>query len=165
MIIDILERSELFGGLSTSHLEKVSSLCRSGSYRQNVMIFKEGDEATEFYILTDGRVALEMDIHPVADRPAIPTALEVCTKGEPLGWSALVEPYIYTMSARCLTNCTVLALKGDRFRKVMDDDVGLGYELMKRLSQVISLRLTHTRLRITSGVGLALLGRELGLSE
>ncbi len=69
------------------------------------------------------------------------------------------------MSARCITNCTVLALKGDLFRKVMDDDVDLGYELMKRLSQVISLRLTHTRLRITSGLGLALLGRELGLSE
>ena len=66
---------------------------------------------------------------------------------------------------KVLPNCTVLALKGDLFRKVMDDDVDLGYELMKRLSQVISLRLTHTRLRITSGLGLALLGRELGLSE
>ena len=164
-MISILERSELFGGLSTSYLEKVSNLCRSESYRQNMTIFKEGDEATELYMLTDGRVALEIDIRPVADRPAIPTALEVCTKGEPIGWSALVAPYIYTMSARCITNCTVLALKGDLFRKVMDDDVGLGYELMKRLSQVISLRLTHTRLRITSGLGLALLGRELGLSE
>ena len=164
-MISILERSELFGGLSTSYLEKVSTLCRSESYRQNVMIFKEGDEATELYMLTDGRVALEIDIRPVADRPAIPTALEVCTKGEPIGWSALIAPHIYTMSARCITNCTVLALKGDLFRKVMDDDVGLGYELMKRLSQVISLRLTHTRLRVTSGLGLALLGRELGLSE
>jgi CRP-like cAMP-binding protein len=164
-MISILERSELFGGLSASYLEKVSNLCRSESYRQNMMIFKEGDEATELYMLTDGRVALEIDIRPVADRPAIPTALEVCTKGEPIGWSALVAPYIYTMSARCITNCTVLALKGDLFRKVMDDDVGLGYELMKRLSQVISLRLTNARLRITSGLGLALLGTELGLSE
>jgi CRP-like cAMP-binding protein len=125
-------------------------------------IFKEGDEATELYILTEGRVALEMDIRPVPDRPAIPTAVDVITKGESLGWSALVEPYVYTLSARCLTNCQVLALKGEMLRNVMADDRDLGYELMKRLAKLISLRLTYTRLRLTSGLGLVLLGREIG---
>ena len=164
-MIDTLRSSELFGGLSTSPLEKVAALCRSGSYRQNEMIFKEGDEATEIYVLLDGRVALEMEVRLVANRPAIPTAVEVCTKGETLGWSALVEPYTYTLSARCITNCTVLAVKGDMLRKLMADDVGLGYELLKRLTQVISLRLMETRLRLTSGLGMVVLGRELGESE
>ncbi len=82
-MISILERSELFGGLSTSYLEKVSNLCRSESYRQNMMIFKEGDEATELYMLTDGRVALEIDIRPVADRPAILLRLRCAPKVSP----------------------------------------------------------------------------------
>lgn len=165
MVVDTLESSEIFGGLARSHLEKIAALCRSGSYRQNEIIFKEGDEATEIYVLSDGRVALEMEVRPVANRPAIPTAVEVCTKGETLGWSTLVEPYTYTLSARCITNCRVLAVKGDMLRKLMADDTGLGYELLKRLTQVISLRLAETRLRLTSGLGLVLLGRELGVSE
>ncbi|MBE0415889.1 MAG: cyclic nucleotide-binding domain-containing protein [Dehalococcoidia bacterium] len=164
-MIDTLKSSELFGGLSTSHLEKVAALCRSGSYRQNEMIFKEGDEATEIYVLTDGRVALEMEVRPVTNRPPIPTAVGVCTKGETLGWSALVEPYVYTLSTRCMTNCTVLVVKGDMLRKLMDNDVGLGYELVNRLAKVISRRLTETRLRLISGLGLIMLGRELGVSE
>jgi len=164
-IIDTLKSSELFGGLEAHHLEKVGNLCRGGSYREGEMMFKEGDEATEFYVLTEGRVALEMEVRPVPNRPAIPTAVEVVSKGESFGWSAVVEPYVYTLSARCMTNCTVLAIKGDVLRKVMADDAGLGFELMKRLAQLIALRLTHTRLRLTSGLGLILLGKELGAAE
>ncbi|GAI54829.1 unnamed protein product [marine sediment metagenome] len=126
---------------------------------------KEGDEATELYVLTDGRVALEMEVRPVPDRPAIPTAVEVVSKGEGFGWSSLVEPHIYTLSARCMTNCTVLAIKGDVLRKTIADDPGLGYELMKRVARLISLRLAHTRLRLISGLGLTLLGKELGATE
>jgi len=164
-IIDTLKSSELFGSLETGHLEKVSALCRGNSYHEGMMIFKEGDEATELYVLTDGKVALDMEVRPVPDRPGIPTSVEVVTRGESFGWSALVEPYGYTLSARCMTNCTVLAIKGDMLRKLMADDVGLGFELMKRLSKLISLRLAHTRLRLTSGLGLILLGKEAGASE
>lgn len=164
-IIDELKSSELFEGLEKSHLEKVSPLCRGGSYQQGTIIFKEGDKAEELYILTNGRVALEMELRPVPNRPAIPTALEVVTKGECFGWSALVEPYVYTLSARCMTNCTVLAIKGDLLRKAMADDPGLGYEAMKGLSKLIAFRLMYTRLRLTSGIGLVLLGKELGAFE
>jgi len=164
-LIDTLKSSEFFGGLETGHLEKVANLCRGSSYREGEMIFKEGDEAKETYVLVDGRVALEMEVRPVPSRPGIPTAVEVVTEGETLGWSALVEPYVYTLSARCMTNCSVLAIKGDMLRKVMADDAGLGYELMKRLTKIIALRLMHTRLRLTSGMGLVLLSKELGASE
>ncbi len=163
VLIDTLKVFEFFEGLETSHLEKLGDLCRGGSYRQGEMIFKEGDEATELYVLTDGRVALEMEVRPVPDRPAIPTAVEVVTKGEVFGWSAVVEPYIYTFSVRCMTSCTVLAIKGDMLRKVMANDAGLGFELMKRLARLISLRLRYTRLRLTNGLGLVLQDRELGV--
>ena len=53
-IIETLKNSELFADLEAGQLEKVSSLCRGGSYRQGKTIFNEGDEATELYILTDG---------------------------------------------------------------------------------------------------------------
>jgi len=161
-IIETLRSSQLFKGLEVRHLEKVSALCRGASYREGEIICKEGDEAQEFYILTEGRVVLEMGVRPVQDRPAIPTAVEVVTEGESFGWSALVEPFKYTLSVRCLTNCTMLAIKSDILNKAMSDDTELGFELMKHVSQLISQRLLHTRLRLTSGLGLVLLGKEIG---
>ena len=160
-IVDTLSESELFGDLDRSHLEKLAPLCRGYSYSHGTTIFNEGEEATELYILTDGRVSLDMDLHPVADRPSIPTALEVITKGEGLGWSALVEPYVYMLSARCMSNCTTLAIKGELLRNILADDTSMGYEVMKKLAQVIALRLTHTRLRLVSGLGIALLAKEV----
>lgn len=50
-------------------------------------------------------------------------------------------------------------------RRAMADDTGLGYEVMKRLAQLISLRLMDTRLRLTSGLDIVLLGKELEVSE
>jgi CRP-like cAMP-binding protein len=130
-----------------------------------VMIFNAGNEATDLYVLTDGRVALEIEVRPVPDRPAIPIAVEVLTKGGNFGWSAVVEPNIYTLSARCITNCPVLAIKGDILRTIMADDTGLGFELMKHLARLARLRLVETRVRLTSGLGLLLLGKELGVAE
>lgn len=163
-ITDTLKSSELFSGLEPVHLEKVSVLCRGNSYQQGMEIFNEGDAAAELYTLTEGRVVLEMKVRPVADRPAVPMALWVVTKGECFGWSALVEPYVYTMSARCVTNSTVLAIKGDLLRKTLAENPDLGYEVMKRLAHLIAARLFHTRLRLTSGLGLVLLGKDLGVS-
>ncbi len=164
-MIDTLKNSEFFGGLEISQLEKVSILCRGGSYQQGTMVFNEGSEATELYVLTSGRVVLEMGVQPVPNRPTIPTAVEVVTEGECFGWSAVVEPYVYTLSARCMSNCMTLAIKGDMLQKVMAEDPVLGYEVMKRLAQIISLRLAHTRLRLTSGLGLILLGKETEVSK
>lgn len=164
-VIDTLKSSDLFKDLAQKYLEKLAHLCIGRNYKEGETIFQEGSKATELYVLTDGRVALEMSIRPVPERSAIPTAVEVINKGEAFGWSAVVEPYQFTLSARCLTNCTVLAIKGDMLLKIMAEDTELGYELMKRIAGLISLRLTYTRLRLTSGLGLVLLGREMGSNK
>jgi CRP/FNR family cyclic AMP-dependent transcriptional regulator len=164
-IIDTLKNSEIFADLDAGQLEKISHLCRSGSYLRGTSVFNEGDEAVELHILTDGMVALEMELRPVPNRPAIPTALEVVTKGESFGWSTLVEPYVYTLSARCMSACMVLSVSGDMLRKAIADDPRLGYKVMTKLARLISLRLMHTRLRLTSGLGMLLLGKELQVGD
>jgi CRP/FNR family cyclic AMP-dependent transcriptional regulator len=159
-MLDTLRNSLIFKGFGTEHLEKVSALCRGGSYPEGTVICKEGDEAKEFFILTEGQVMLEMKVQPVPELPAIPTAVEVVQAGGSFGWSALVEPYRYTLTVRCGTKCTVLALKSDLLRKLMADDTEFGLELMKRVAQLISMRLLHTRLRLISGLGLMMVGKE-----
>lgn len=164
-VVDALRKSDLFGALDTGHVRKVADLCRGVSSREGTVIFEEGDEAVELYILTEGWVVLDMEVRPVSDRPAVPTAVELVGQGEFFGWSAVVEPYVYTLSARCMTSCTALAIKGDMLRKTMNDDPGLGYEVMKKLAQLIGLRLAHTRLRLTTGLGLVLHDKELDLPQ
>ncbi len=161
---DLLKNSELFAGLETSQLEKISVLCHERSFREEMTIFSEGDEAAEVYVLTDGRLVLEMSVRPVPDRPAIPTAVELVSNGHCFGWSAILEPHRYTLSARCMTPCRMLAIKGDMLSKAMDDDAVLGRQVMENLARLVSLRLARTRLRLTSGLGLILMGKDMEVS-
>ena len=161
-IIDALKDSELLAGLDATRLEKISTICQGHNYAKDAIIFDEGQEATELYLLQSGRVALEMQVQPVPDGPVIPTALEVVSEGECFGWSALAEPHFYTLAARCMTNCTALAVSGGMLRDAMAADPLMGYQIMDKLTEIVSRRLADTRLRLTSGLGLVLLKQEVG---
>lgn len=158
----LLSRSEVFGSLTVQQVSRIEELCRDVTYTPGAMIFMEGDEAREFYVVDSGRVALELGVRPVANHPAITTALEIVTEGECFGWSALVEPHRYTTSARCLNHCSLLAIRGDALKGAMDSDPELGYRLMEKVAQIISQRLMHARQRLLSGHGLAVFPKSSG---
>jgi len=160
-LIDTLKQADLFGEWDTTHLAKIADLWHPITFELGAVIFREGDKALDLYLLTSGKVILEMDVLPAPGGPRIPTAVEIVRKDQVFGWSALVQPYIYTLSARCITDCAALAVRGDAFRKTMDNNPMLGYKVMKQLAGLIGHRLANTRLRLVTGLGLVLLEREL----
>lgn len=163
-VIESLKSSEVFGNLDRDRLERLSGLSRPRHFRQDEIIFEEGAEATNLYILRSGMAVLEMRLHPVPDRPPIPTPLESITPGECFGWSAIVEPHTYTLSARCQTDCSTLAILGSRLHQEMAADPELGCEVQSAVSRLVARRLADTRLRLTSGVGLILQQHEIAFA-
>ena len=147
---DVLGRSELFGELGAERLERLSGVSRAFSWRAGDVIFSEGDPAADLYVLTGGRVALEIDILVEHDRPPVPTAVDLVGPGDCFGWSALVEPYVYTASARCMNASTGVAMSRDTLLEIMQEDSSLGREVMTRLAQCVAHRLAHTRMRLTT---------------
>jgi len=150
--LDALGRCGLFAHLEAANLERLANVCRSFSGQAREVIFKEGDRAADLYVLADGRVALEIDIRVVPNRPAVLTTVDLVGPGDCFGWSALVEPYLYTASARCMNASTGVAIGGDALREIMEDNPALGCEVMGRLAQIVSQRLAHTRMRLTTQV-------------
>ena len=143
----IIQGSRVFHQLNNQQLQKLVAISREETYETGHSIFKEGDPAQNFYILEEGKVILEMRLAPVEERSPSPLGtIDVVTRGETFGWSALVEPYIFTIN-------------GAKLRELMDADPLMGYEVMKGLSQVIASRLSHTRQMLLSERGLALLSQ------
>jgi CRP-like cAMP-binding protein len=155
-VIDVLKDAELFRGLDADRLEKLSTLCRGARFPKDATIFEEGGEATDLYVLQSGLALLEMQLRPIPDRPVIPTPLETVVPGECFGWSALVEPFSYTLTARAYANCTTLAMASDMLGQAILDDPTLGRELMSALTRLLARRLVDTRLRLTSGLGMVM---------
>ena len=163
-VTDVLGESELFHNLDSDRLKTVAGMCRGTSVRKDTILFTEGNEATELYVLQSGRAVLEMQLLPRPEGSVIPTPLEVVDKGDCFGWSAIVEPYSYTLSARCLTNCTVLAIQGSRLRDAMASDSVLSCGVLTALVELVAHRLADTRIRLSSGLGFILQGHEVDTS-
>jgi CRP/FNR family cyclic AMP-dependent transcriptional regulator len=107
------------------------------------VIFREGEEANQFYLIREGKLAVELF---TAERGAI-TILTV-GPGEVLGWSWLVPPYRWKFDARALEPTRAIALDGKCLRAKAEQDHDLGYELLKRVAHIMEERLQATRLQL-----------------
>ena len=141
--VQMLKRCEVFVGLDDSDLNEIANLSSWNrvTYAERDHIFQEKDRATHFYVLEEGEVRLVVTIHNEGTDEITQVPVDTITKGDVFGWSSLVFPYVLTMSAVCVKQSTVLSVAGDELNALMDRNHALGYEVMKGLVRVISMRL------------------------
>jgi CRP-like cAMP-binding protein len=140
-----LAQHAFLAGLDKRYLRQLTELACNKSFQAQEMIFHEGIQANEFYLLCKGRVALETAL---LGCDAIP--IQTLGEGEVLGWSWLLPPYQWHYSARAIEPTQVIALDGAALRTLCEQDHDLGYEMMKRFALVIVQRLAATRARFLS---------------
>lgn len=105
-------------------------------------LFHEGEPADAFYVLRTGRVALETRLGTG------PQVLDTADADDVVGWSWLVPPYRWTFDARAVTDTSAVAFDGVCLRARCEDDPVLGYALMRRVIDVMSIRLHSARVRL-----------------
>jgi len=142
-IADLLESHPFFAGLSPYALELIAGCASNVHFDAGARIFDQGEPASQFYVIRDGRVALEL--HSPAKGPLI---IDTMSGGEVLGWSWLIPPYQYFASARAVTPVRATALDGVCLRGKSEDDTDLGYQLLKRVTAVMYQRLQSARIRL-----------------
>jgi hypothetical protein len=96
-----------------------------------------------------------MDNYMGPHKPPMQVTVDMITKGESMGWSAVVDPYLYTLGALCIDDAKLIAIDSFGLRKLMDEDCILGFKLMQVVAKVISARLTHTRIILVGERGLS----------
>ena len=104
------------------------------------LIFREGDSANRFYLVLRGKVALESF---VLNRGV--TQVQTVEAGEVLGWSWLFSPYFWHFDARAVEPTEAVFFYGTPLREECEADHDLGYELVKRMAEVMMKRLQATR--------------------
>jgi len=132
-----------FAGLDEAFLSPIVPIASKVRFEAGTYIFKEGDQATAFYLIRDGKVALE--IFAPAHKPIIIDTLE---GGDSLGWSWLLSPFLWKFSAHARTGVRAVALDATALRAKCEENRNLGYEVLNRLAQIIERRLEATRFQL-----------------
>jgi len=131
--------------LKPAHLHLLADSAMRVRFEAGELIFREGDPANRFYLLEQGRVSLESP-----RRDEAPVAVQVIGPGEVLGWSWLFPPYYWQFDARALEPTTAIFFYGTRLREQCEQDHSFGYEMMKRMTQVVIHRLQAARKQLLS---------------
>lgn len=126
--------------IKPEHQELISDTAHLVHFEPQQIIFHEGEPANEFFLIQEGKLALE------AHEPADGTALvQILGPEDVLGWSWLFQPYVWHFTARALEPTTMIALNGARLLIHAESDHEFGYELMKRVARILMTRLQATR--------------------
>jgi CRP/FNR family cyclic AMP-dependent transcriptional regulator len=147
---ELLARHPFFEGLSPHQVRLLRDCAMVVNYQPGELIFREGDPANRFYLIHEGKVALESHTQ---DRGIVP--IQMVGTGEVLGWSWLFPPYYWQFDARAVEPVKAVFHYGTPLREECEADHDLGYELIKRMAEVMMKRLQATRRRLLNSNGCA----------
>jgi CRP/FNR family cyclic AMP-dependent transcriptional regulator len=130
-------------GMSAHHIELLANCASFVKFGEGDVIFRAGEPANGFYLIESGTVALGVWVFERG-----PVTTDALSAGDPLGWSWLFPPYRWHYDARATEPTSAIFFDGTTLRNYCDEDLGLGNELFKKMSQVMVRRLQATRAKL-----------------
>ncbi len=139
----ILRNHPFIQDLDEIYLKQITGCASNVVFKEGSQIFKEGDEAEKFYLVRTGRVALEIN-----GRDKGRVRILTVGPGQILGWSWIVKPYKWHFDSFAIDDVRAIALDGECLRRKCEEDPKLGFEMLKRFSQILEQRLQSTRMQL-----------------
>jgi CRP/FNR family transcriptional regulator, cyclic AMP receptor protein len=142
-LTDILRQHPFLFGLSDEMMHVLIGCASNVRFQEGEYLIHEGEVANQFFLIRTGRVALEIDVVGKSDLRILTTG-----PGEVLGWSWLISPYRWHFNGVTVVETRAVALDAECLRNKCEGDPLFGYEMLKRLAQVMERRLEATRLQL-----------------
>jgi CRP/FNR family cyclic AMP-dependent transcriptional regulator len=130
-------------GMSEQHIHLLADCATRTNFDAGQVIFRQGGNADRLYLLEHGKVAVES-----RRKNSEPITVDIIGPGDLLGWSWAFPPYVWHFDARALEPTKCIFFNGMLLRDYCERDHTLGYELFKRITRVMMLRLQRARLCI-----------------
>ena len=141
--LELIAQQPFFQGLSVHHLELLADSAMETRFKPGQWIFRQGDPANRFYLILEGKVSIESE---VKERGMLP--IRTLGPGDDLGWAWLFPPYYMHFSAWAIEPTRAIFFYGTRLREECETNHELGYQLMKRIAQVVVQNLNATQQRL-----------------
>ena len=141
-LLATLSKHPFVEAVTPQHIDKLTALAREVHFDRDHVVFHEGDECNDFYLIVKGRIALEIEA------PDHTLRVQTLTSGDELGWSAILMQSGKHFQARALEPTDALAFDGAALLAACRDDPSFGFALMYRTLGVVAERLHATRLQL-----------------
>ena len=149
---EILKEFALFEGVNDEVLKDIAELFHERSYSDGDSCFLQGRKATELYFCRSGTVDVTVRVR---EPWGMEVTVHTARSSELFGWSAMLEPYVYTASAKCQERTEVICINRSDLINFFRKKPEVGYLVMTNLGAIISSRLTESRLKLSKAMAAA----------
>jgi CRP-like cAMP-binding protein len=129
-------QKDLLWDLDKAFVEKIINIAEKESHQKGDVLFREGDDASHFYILTKGHVRLNTG-------KTGSSVYIINHPGEVFGWSSVVGMEKYSATAECVEATSLSKINGRELAALLDKDPANGMIFFKKISGALGNRLLH----------------------
>ncbi len=148
---ELLHHYPLFNTLSIPQLKIAAEISKEEYFQRGTELFQENDQAEYLFLLLKGSIELfftvDSGIYPVNHEEM---HFDTVRPGEIFGISALIEPYIYTASARATNSGETIKIDVSRLLSYYQEDDLFSYQIMHQVAKATIDRLSDTRLQLAA---------------
>jgi len=144
---DVLSRCEFFREFDDEVLAEITSRATERFFDAGEMVFEEGHEARDLYVVETGRVGLMITLpngHEIKVLDEGPT--------DPFGWTSLTASRRYVATARCLRETALVEVPAAVLEEVAERDPRLGVQLMRHVATAAVTWIADLRMQLTAAL-------------
>jgi CRP-like cAMP-binding protein len=134
-----LESHELFRHLRAEQVDTLSAAAEVVACKAGHTVFRRGGKAEDFFVVLKGQVALRL-LRP----DGVSVVIDEVTPSAIFGSCVCFQLDTYTLTARCSKDSRLLKIKASTLKKLMDEDVIMGYAIQTTISRVYFRRYIET---------------------
>lgn len=130
---------ELLAGLDARNAADVIALGLPLSLAAGEVLFRLGDEAASLYVIQSGLITLAMPLQ-IGGRDE-DVRIDERAPGQTVGWSTLIPPHRFTLTATAPVASELLAFPRSRLLQHFESNPIVGYAVSRNIAALVGERL------------------------
>lgn len=141
-ISTLLRQTEAFRNLSGGEIEHIAGFSTIRKLEKDQRLFREGEKASSLWVVASGEIDVRFELP--ARQTSEAQTLSTLSETGILGWSSLIPPYKYKLSAYCTSeSCELIEINGRELLEHMKKNPELGYKVLSAMIRVVGNRFEH----------------------
>jgi signal-transduction protein with cAMP-binding, CBS, and nucleotidyltransferase domain len=150
MMVEGLQRFTILEGLTPEESETILQRCQITTVKKGEKVIKAGESAYSLFLVRSGRIELRFQV--VYFNAAVEVPLDIIRAGGVCGWSALIPPNSYTLTAYATEDSELLQIQQSDLQACCEANTRLGYLVMKNIARIVGERYEIARQILTGEI-------------
>ncbi|NJN65546.1 MAG: cyclic nucleotide-binding domain-containing protein [Chloroflexaceae bacterium] len=146
-----LRRVHIFHRLNDHELVLIASLCKIWHICGNQVIFREGDDGEDLFIIQKGSVRISLNTRN-PDGTLTPGIINMLYASQSFGEMVLLDGVTRSATVVSTEACTLLVIKAFDFGQLCDANPRIGYIVMHNLACDVAYKLRSSNLLLRGNI-------------